>query len=152
MGCVCWKQREEAATRPGVCRVYAACEHSCTLPCTFDPSGFLAPTLRPLLGRARTEPRSLLLLPPGGGTKSGGSPREGVHLECGLQELFPDQGREKREGEHKWASIGPHEVEFQGRQPLGLGMPLRLVFTLGLQDRRWGQGCGVFLLRPGPFR
>lgn len=59
---------------------------------------------------------------------------------------------EKREGGHRRASIGPHDVELQVRQPLGLGMPLRLVFTLGLQDRRWGQGRSVFLLRPGPFR
>lgn len=45
--------------------------------------------------------------------------------------------REEKKGRGTRAHIGPHEVELQSEARLG--MPFCLVFTLDLQDRRWGQ-------------
>lgn len=48
--------------------------------------------------------------------------------------------REEKKGRGTRAHIGPHEVELQSEARLG--MPFCLVFTLDLQDRRWGRDLG----------
>lgn len=119
-----------------------ACEHSCTLPCTFDPSAFLAQTPRPWWAGQELNPGFCCSYLLGVGQSPGAelSPGEGAQLECGLQGTSLDQGREKKEGGHRWAHIGPCVEDLRVSGTFGLGMPSISPLHPGPPGQKGGMG------------
>jgi len=93
------------------------------------------------VGRARTEPRSLLLLPPGGGRK----PRDWGRGSAGMWVAEDPLGLQRREGPI-WMHTGPYEEDLRVSGGLGVRAALGLgIMSISSSSRASRTGGSLLL-------